>query len=241
MASGTYFISGLHCGGCVKLLTRIIGAVPGVQGVSIELASGKALVEMESKVPYLVLAAAVEGAGVRYRLLQRGPGLLSHIGRKLKTYLPLLIALAVVVAWTAVRQRAVGFELHDALHDFMGGFFLLFGTLKALNWRAFSDSYAAYDPLAARSRWYAYAYPAIELLLGVAYQFRFSPEWLPNLVTVIVLSSATIGVIKKLRRKEMVQCACLGGFFSIPVSWLTVFENILMIGMAIYMQVLILR
>jgi hypothetical protein len=119
----------------------------------------------------------------------------------------------------------------------MGGFFLLLGTLKVISWKKFAESYQGYDPLAMRVPIYAYIYPAIEVLLGIMYQFRFDNELLWNILTVLILGIATIGIIKVLRKKEVVKCACIGGLFSIPITWFTVFENVLMIGMAIYMQI----
>jgi hypothetical protein len=154
-----------------------------------------------------------------------------------KKYLPLIIAFSVIILWTIIHQYVSGWSLHYAMHDFMGGFFLLLGTLKVISWKKFAESYQGYDPLAMRVPIYAYIYPAIEVLLGIMYQFRFDNELLWNILTVLILGIATIGIIKVLRKKEVVKCACIGGLFSIPITWFTVFENVLMIGMAIYMQI----
>jgi hypothetical protein len=32
-----------------------------------------------------------------------------------------------------------------------------------------------------------------------------------------------------------VQCACMGGFFSIPITWVTFYEDALMAAMALFM------
>jgi copper chaperone CopZ len=222
----------------VDLLTRTIKKVPGVGGTSIDLASGKADLEMDSVVPHEELARVVRAAGPRYELVLNDPNtFFATLQKKLKTYLPLILIFAVIVAWTLLHESLSGFNLHNAMHDFMGGFFIIFGLIKVSNWRGFAESYVAYDPIAARVKIYAFAYPLIELFLGVGYQFRLVAELPLNIVTVIILGAATYGIIGKLKKKELVQCACLGGFFNIPISWVTVFENGLMIAMAIYMQI----
>lgn len=35
-------IEGMHCDGCVKSVTRMLGALPGVERVEVSLAAGKA-------------------------------------------------------------------------------------------------------------------------------------------------------------------------------------------------------
>lgn len=121
------------------------------------------------------------------------------------------------------------------MHDFMGAFFLLFGALKVFSWKGFAKSYRRYDPVAKYSPLYAYLYPAVEVFLGVMYFFKLGEELFLNTLTILILGSATIGVLGVLKRGETVQCACVGSYFAVPISWFTVFENFLMIGMAIYM------
>jgi len=165
------------------------------------------------------------------------PSLLSRITSTLQLYMPLIIVFVLITAWTGVHQSIIGFNLHFAMHDFMGGFFLIFGFLKIINWKKFALSFKVYDPFAARSTIYAYLYPLIEIVLGVAYQFRLQPEIIFNITTVVILTASSIGVVRSLREKNAVTCACLGGFFNIPISWVTVAENALMIFMAIFMQI----
>jgi len=155
----------------------------------------------------------------------------------LRTYLPLVLALTVIAGWVALRATLLGFELARAMRDAMGGFFLVFGGMKVVNWRSFAENYRMYDPIAARSRLYAYLYPAIELYLGIGYQFGpaaavFDARAL-HVVTIAVLGIATVGVVRHLRTmKPGIRCACLGALFNVPLSWATVAENAAMILMA---------
>jgi hypothetical protein len=43
---------------------------------------------------------------------------------------------------------------------------------------------------------------------------------------------STIGVIESLRAKRKFQCACLGTVFNLPMSTITLIEDLLMVGMA---------
>jgi len=61
-ASGvTLKISGMSCGGCVKSVTRILSAVPGVSRASVDLESGRA--EIQGSAGWERLTAAVQAAG----------------------------------------------------------------------------------------------------------------------------------------------------------------------------------
>lgn len=117
--------------------------------------------------------------------------------------------------------------------SFMAGFFLVFSFFKFLDLRSFANSYATYDLLAMRSRAYAFLYPFVELGLGLAYLTGFN-QLLTNWATVIVMGFSSIGVIRSVLKKEKIQCACLGAVFNLPMSTVTVFEDLLMVGMAAF-------
>ena len=63
MTSTTYTVTGMTCGHCVASVTEELKAIPGVEDVVIELASGK--VEVTSAVPLdpAAVRGAVEEAG----------------------------------------------------------------------------------------------------------------------------------------------------------------------------------
>jgi len=239
-----YSIQGMHCDGCATKIAGALQKVPGVKSASVGLAAKSAVIDSDSEIPFSMLSQAVAALG-KYVLSEKQEaqtnGSVAAFVAKARTYLPLIVAFGLVTCWTLFRRIALGWDLHSAMHDFMGAFFLIFGGLKVLNWRGFAESYRAYDPLAIKSRLYAYLYPAIELYLGIGYQFRFQnaffQEIILNTLTVMILGVATVGVLKALKQRQRIQCACLGGFFSIPITWFTVFENVLMIIMAIYMQI----
>ena len=155
--------------------------------------------------------------------------------RPIKDFLPLVIIFVVIIAFTLFRQMFFGDgTLEFAMTSFMGGFFIVFGGFKILNWKGFVKAYQIYDIIAKRSKAYAYAYPLIELGLGAAYLTSFNLS-ATNWITLIVMAVSAIGVANELRKKNQIPCACLGVVFKIPMTWVTFIEDTLMALMALAM------
>jgi len=102
---------------------------------------------------------------------------------------------------------------------------------KLLNLEGFATSYSMYDIVAARWKGWGYIYPFVELLLGILYLINIAP-FLTNILTVIILGISSIGVIKSVLNKQEIKCACLGDVFSLPMSTVTIVEDLAMVGMA---------
>lgn len=115
--------------------------------------------------------------------------------------------------------------------NFMGGFFLAFSFFKLLDLNGFVNSFQTYDILARPMRAYSYAYPFMELSLGVAYLVGFAPI-ATNLVTLSVMLVGIVGVSLALVQKRRIQCACLGTVFNLPMSKVTLIEDGVMAVMA---------
>jgi hypothetical protein len=71
------------------------------------------------------------------------------------------------------------------------------------------------------------------LLLGIAYVTSFQP-FATNLVTLVVMSVSSVGVIQSLLNKRKIRCACLGTVFNLPMSTVTLVEDGLMVAMATF-------
>lgn len=124
------------------------------------------------------------------------------------------------------------------MRHFMAGFFIVFSFFKLLNLDGFVNSYQMYDILAKRIRAWAYIYPFIELGLGLLYLTNIEPL-ATNLITIIVLGISSIGVIESNLNKRKIKCACLGDVFNLPMSTITIIEDVGMIAMAALMLWLI--
>jgi hypothetical protein len=124
------------------------------------------------------------------------------------------------------------------MEHFMGGFFLAFSYFKLLDVPAFASSYASYDIIARRWLGYGYIYPFIELALGLLFITGFAP-FFTNAATLAVMGISTIGVIISLAQKRKFQCACMGAVFNLPMSTITLIEDLLMVAMSAAMLVLL--
>ena len=109
-----------------------------------------------------------------------------------------------------------------------------FSFFKFLDLKGFSDSYAMYDLLAKRIKLYGLVYPFIELALGIAYLTHFETK-ITYITTIAVMGFSSIGVIQSVLDKRKIRCACLGAVFNLPMSTVTIIENLLMVAMAVFM------
>jgi hypothetical protein len=152
---------------------------------------------------------------------------------KFLTYKPLiLIGLYILLATALVEISAASFNFMRAMNIFMGTFFIFFSFFKFLDIKSFADAYTSYDIIAKRIIIYAYFYPLIELSLGVLYILHIWPI-MTNIVTIFLMIIGNVGVYKILKSKQVIQCACLGTVFKLPMTKITLFENSLMLLMAL--------
>lgn len=113
----------------------------------------------------------------------------------------------------------------------------MFGFFKVINLKEFALAYSSYDLIAKRIRLYGYVYPFIELTLGVAYLSSFSLPFI-NTITLIVMLISAAGVARELLKKNRIPCACLGMVFVLPMTTVTLLEDLLMAVMATAMLLL---
>jgi len=160
------------------------------------------------------------------------------VSHTFKDFLPLVAMLVVVIGLTMVFSSLyppTGW-MHCMRH-FMGSFFLVFGGLKLIKLKAFAIAYKEYDVIAMRSNFYAHLYPFLELGLGLAFVLNFVPMF-TNWFTFILMTISAVGVYLKLRKKEEIPCACLGMVFKVPMTQVTLVEDLLMAAMALIMIII---
>ncbi|MDB5144581.1 MAG: heavy-metal-associated protein [Mucilaginibacter sp.] len=240
----TYNVSGLTCSGCQNKVQTLLSAINQVEKVDISLVEGTVDITMSSHIATSVLQDALKDYP-KYQLSEQvvhQPALMPDVEEQLswlQTYKPILL----IFGYILVIAIIVGYKSPDkyimtAMRIFMSGFFLTFSFFKLLNLEGFADSYAMYDIVAKKSRVWAYLYPFVELGLGLSFAINIYP--LPvNVVTLVVMSVSLIGVLQSVLNKKKIQCACLGTVFNLPMSTVTIVEDVLMIGMSMLMLVLL--
>jgi len=149
------------------------------------------------------------------------------------TYKPLILVASFIIGITGLIEVNGGeLNLMRAMNNFMAGFFIFFSFFKFLNLEAFADAFSTYDVIAKRSRIYALSYPFIELTLGLAFALGLFLNF-ANVLTFVLMAVGNYGVWLVLKRKGTIQCACLGTIFNLPMTKITLFENTLMMLMAL--------
>jgi len=120
---------------------------------------------------------------------------------------------------------------------FMGIFFLVFGTFKLIKLKDFAQAYSEYDLIAKKFKVYGFIYPFLEILLGIAYLMNWNPT-ITNSVTLVLMLVSAAGVFNELRKGRTIVCACLGTVFKVPMTYVTLAEDLLMALMALMMLVM---
>ncbi len=158
-----------------------------------------------------------------------------HHADEKTSYRPLLAVIAIILLASVALQIGNGeFNSMLLMNQVMGLFFLIFAMFKLLDLNGFADDFQMYDVIAKKFRGYGYAYPFIELVLGVLYlsgQYMF----FANIATLVVMTVSAIGVFLSMKRGYKFKCACLGTVLNIPLSTVSLIENIGMGLMAAYM------
>lgn len=152
-------------------------------------------------------------------------------------WMPLVVVIAFIAGTTAVVASLVGWTLWNVLSLSMGFFFLYFALFKLINLQGFATGYQEYDLLAMRFKAWAYAYPFIEVALGLLY-ISLADSLGLNLFTIAVTALNCAGIAVKLAKREVFQCACLGTVLKVPLTKVSLVEYAAMGAMAVIMIVI---
>lgn len=246
MAIKQYSVSGMTCGGCVNRVKTTLADFAERVEVTLEPPQATLTNPITDLSTLNSALSKVDKAGKvgSYRLSQIEAEPASNIHTPhspienkgfFETYRPLLLVFAYILLVTLAVEIVNGaFELHRFMPNFMAGFFLVFSFFKLLDLRGFASSYAMYDLLAKKIPSYGFVYPFMELGLGTAYLLAARPM-LVNAITLIVMLFSSIGVILAVANKQKIRCACLGTGFNLPMTTVTIIEDLLMAAMALWM------
>lgn len=237
-----YSVTGMTCGGCVNRVKTTLA--PLAESVEVTLEPPQVvLINATADISILNTALAKVGHYVLYEPEKSAANTQDLTTKNTEktdwfsTYKPLIMVFFYILLVTLAVEFTYGeFALHRFMPNFMAGFFLVFSFFKLLDLAGFTSSYAMYDLLAKRVYSYGFIYPFIELGLGIAYLITFNPL-LTNTITLIVMAFSSIGVILAVMNKQKIRCACLGTGFNLPMTTVTIVEDLLMVAMAAWMLV----
>lgn len=113
----------------------------------------------------------------------------------------------------------------------------ILGIQKLQDLESFSTMFLNYDLLAQRVVRYGYFYPFAETLAGIL-MISGALTWLSVPLALFIGSIGTVSVFKAVYiDKRELKCACVGGGSSVPLGFISLTENLMMVAMAIWMWV----
>lgn len=235
-----YQISGMTCGGCVNRVKQALA--PLAEDVQVTLTPPAVTLTNPSQ-DINQLNQTLKTIGKYTLTAELGSNFAPEAKQApqdapkswLATYRPLLLVFAyILLICLGVEYTHGDFSLSRFMPNFMAGFFLCFYFFKLLDLAGFANSYAMYDLLAKRVPAYGFVYPFIELGLGIGYLLNGQSPLL-NWLTLIIMTFSTLGVLQAVFKRQKIRCACLGAVFNLPMSTVTIIEDLLMVLMAAWM------
>jgi glutaredoxin len=165
-----------------------------------------------------------------------------HFGKplpdpKATSYKPViaLFALTALMAAAASQAAFATPVTWQALRWFIAFSMCLLAYLKLRDVEGFSTMFLGYDLLARRWVPYAYIYPFAEAAAGVL----MIGGLLPFVSIPLALFIGTVGAVSVVYavyvQKREIKCACVGGDSKVPLGLVSLTENLMMAGMALWM------
>ncbi len=239
MMKHDYLISGMTCNGCVSTVKKIFEKVPGVTSAQVTLDPPVATLMMDRHVKTEELKMAFKDHP-KYQvsdvpIKEKPPKLVldsEEVRPFWERYKPIFLIFGYILGATLlIEMSGDTFDPMRWMRHFMAGFFLVFSFFKLLDVSSFAASYSSYDIIAKRWPGWGYIYPFIEVSFGILFLTNFQMIY-TNAATFLIMGISSIGVIQTLVAKRKIQCACLGAIFNLPMSTITVIEDLLMVAMS---------
>jgi glutaredoxin len=156
---------------------------------------------------------------------------------KAVSYRPVVVLFAITALMALAASYAVaGTPLTlRALQWFIAFSMAVLALLKLQNVESFSAMFLNYDLLARRWVPYSYVYPYAEGLAGVL-MIAGALKWISIPVALFIGTIGAISVLKAVYiDKRELKCACVGGSSNVPLGFVSLTENLMMIAMALWM------
>lgn len=102
----------------------------------------------------------------------------------------------------------------------------------------FATRFLGYDMVAQRWLPYAYLYPFGEALAGLL-MLAHALDWLSVPVALFIGTAGAVSVFRAVYvQKRELKCACVGGASNVPLGFVSLTENLMMVAMGLWMAVM---
>ncbi|MBA3511252.1 glutaredoxin family protein [Sphingomonas sp.] len=156
---------------------------------------------------------------------------------KATSYRPVIALFSMTALLAVAASYAVTGDILTvrAAEWFIGFSMVVLALLKLQNIETFSTMFLNYDLLAKRWVPYSYIYPLAEGAAGVL-MVAGALTWLSVPIALIIGTIGAVSVFKAVYiDKRELKCACVGGSSNVPLGFVSLTENLMMVGMAIWM------
>ncbi len=154
-----------------------------------------------------------------------------------KTYVPVIAIFASAAMMAAAMTWAVFGTLVTlrTAEWFIAISMCLLAVQKLRDLDAFTNTFLGYDLLARRQIRYAYVYPFAELLAGVL-MIAGALLWFAAPLALFIGAIGAVSVYRAVYiEKRDLRCACVGGNSNVPLGFVSLLENVMMVAMATWM------
>ena len=153
------------------------------------------------------------------------------------SYRPVIAVFAVAALMALAAAWVVGGTVQSwlAVQWFVAFGMCILALLKLQDVDSFATMFLNYDLLARRVPRYGYVYPFAELLAGLLMVAGVA-MWLSIPVAAFIGTIGAVSVIKAVYvDRRDIKCACVGGASRVPLGFVSLTENVMMVAMAGWM------
>jgi glutaredoxin len=156
---------------------------------------------------------------------------------KATSYRPVIVLFVMTALTALAASYAISGQLFTlrTAEWFIAFSMVVLALLKLQDVERFSAMFLNYDLLARRWVPYSYVYPYAEGLAGVL-MISGALKWISIPVALFIGTIGAVSVFKAVYvdRREL-KCACVGGSSNVPLGFVSLTENLMMIAMALWM------
>ncbi|WP_425070433.1 MauE/DoxX family redox-associated membrane protein [Sagittula sp. S175] len=169
-----------------------------------------------------------------YDALQR------HFGQtpqadKDKTYAPVIAVFAMAALMGLAIGQAADFTAAANLRTILATAMALLAVQKLRDIESFTTMFLNYDLLARRKVAYAYIYPYAEAAAAIL-MLAGTAAWISGPLALFIGTIGAVSVIKAVYiDKRELECACMGGSSNVPLGFVSLTENLVMMAMGLWM------
>ena len=153
------------------------------------------------------------------------------------TYTPVIAVFSMTALMALAASQAVygtPFTMRAA-EWFIAFSMCVLALLKLQDVESFSSMFLGYDLLGRRWVRYAYAYPFLEGIAGVL-MVAGALNWISIPVALFIGTVGAVSVFKAVYVDQRdIKCACVGGASKVPLGFVSLTENVMMVAMALWM------